>query len=79
MKKEKSIIKKVLDKKPLNPEEVIISPIYGDGNCFYRALSLYLTMINHIIKLQEILFRKPQRKIKKILNLIFLMDYIIIY
>ena len=43
MSEEKIILQKVMDKKLLNPEDVIISPIEGDGNCFYRALSLYLT------------------------------------
>ena len=39
----KNILQSILEKKPLIPEDVIISPIEGDGNCFYRALSLYLT------------------------------------
>ena len=43
MSEEKIILQSLLEKKPLNPEDVIISPIERDGNCFYRAWSLYLT------------------------------------
>ena len=45
------------DKQLINQEEIIISPIIGDGNCFYRSISLYLIneQTNHKI-IREIIY-----------------------
>ena len=41
----------------LNPEEVIISPVAGDDNCLYRAISLYLTNVETNYKIiREIVY-----------------------
>ena len=36
------LLHKIRDKQPINQEEIIVSPIIGNGNCFYRSISLYL-------------------------------------
>ena len=59
----------MLDKKPLNPEEVIISPVYGDGSCFYRTLSLYLTSDQSYYKIIRDIIYETSKENKENLNL----------
>ena len=43
MEEDTSFIQNIINKKTILPSDVIIAPVKGDGNCFYRALTLYLT------------------------------------
>ena len=51
------LLHRIHDKQPINQEEINISPITGDGNCFYRSISLYFTneQTNHKI-IREIIY-----------------------
>ena len=40
---QKILLHKIQNKQTINQDEIIISPIIGDGNCFYRSISLHLT------------------------------------
>ena len=57
MTEQELLLHRIHDKQPINQEEIIISPITGDGNCFYRAISLYFTneQTNHKI-IREIIY-----------------------
>ena len=52
-------------------DEVIIAPIIGDGNCFYKALCLFLTneQSNHKI-IREVIYKSAKEK-KELLKLFF--------
>ena len=56
------LLHKTSDKQPINQEEIIVSPIIGDGNCFYRSISLYLTNkhSNHKI-IREIIYETTKQ------------------
>ena len=64
--------KKILGKKNLNPEEVIISPVAGDGNCFYRAIFLYLTNVETNYKIIREIVYEATKENKEILKPYFL-------
>ena len=42
MEESTSLIQNIINKKTILPSDVIIAIVKGDGNCFYRALALYL-------------------------------------
>ena len=58
MEKRNTLTDKILNKLPLNENEVIIAPIIGDGNCLYRFLAQFLTndQNNHKI-IREIIYQ----------------------
>ena len=43
METSENIISKIVNKKPIKPNDVVVAPVNKDGNCFYRALSLFFT------------------------------------
>ena len=60
---QKILLNKIRNKQPINQEEIIITPILGDGNCFYRSISLYLTneQSNHKI-IREIIYEAAKER-----------------
>ena len=64
MEKRNTLTDKILNKLPLNENEVIIAPIIGDGNCLYRSLAQFLTndQNNHKIIKEIIHHAAPENK-----------------
>ena len=56
MESSENIISKKVNKKPIKPNDVVVAPVNKDGNCFYRALSLFLPTVKVIIKSLGFLF-----------------------
>ena len=56
METSENIISKIVNKKPIKPNDVVVAPVKGDGNLFYRSLSLFFTNSEGNHKLLGILF-----------------------